>query len=155
MTRQTSLAEAKAHARALANEYGMGTAAKNQDGHMAALAFSLRDMNAKVMSLSGPIERVTSPERPFGAYLREFRDFLPWNGLTPVANRPFEVCAEAHLWLELTARGKKPRDYYEASFTKRGDLSAPCANCEQWVFNVFGHVFTPTLHYAGHPKQRP
>lgn len=94
--------------------------------------------------VSGPLERVVAPARPFIAYLREFRNFLPWDGLTGVANRPFEIRAEAHLWLELVARGKNPRDYYETSFTKRGDISAPCANCDQWVFKAFEMVFTPT-----------
>lgn len=35
--------------RTLANGYGIDTAVKNQDGLMAALAFSIKDANSRVM----------------------------------------------------------------------------------------------------------
>ena len=148
------MADGDKEARKLAKHYGMLTAGKNEDGHMLALAFSMRSKES-IMGISGGIEEISTPARPFAAYLREYAGLLPWKDLTPAERRPFSTCAEAHLWLELMGRAKNPRDYYAASFTKRGDLSAPCKNCEQWVFRTFGQVFTPTLHYANHPKQKP
>lgn len=154
MTRMQSAADAKKTARSLAKTYGNATTNRN-DSHMMALAFSLARPDEHKFAYSGHVRDVSTPVAPYAAYLELFKDTLPWNGLQPAENRPFENCAEAHLWLELRARAKNPRDYYETSFTGKGNLSAPCRNCEQWVFRAFGHVFTPSAHYAGHPKQRP
>lgn len=165
MSRRIKMADGDKEARRLAKHYGMTTAGKN-DGRMLALAFSIRSKDS-LLGISGHIEernedavegRIADrpdPSRPFAAYLREYEAILPWKGLTQAEHRAFSTCAEAHIWLELVSRAKNPRDYYAASFTKRGDLSAPCKNCEQWVFRTFGQVFTPSLHYANHPKQKP
>jgi hypothetical protein len=154
MTRLISLADANAQAKKLAHTYGMAPDAAD-DSRMRALSFSLRHTESSLLAVSGNVAEIATPAKPFAAYLKEFRDFLPWNGLQEIESRPFSTCAEAHLWLELRARAKDPLHYYEASFTRRGNLSAPCRNCEQWVFKAFGQVFTPSAHYAGHPKQRP
>lgn len=93
---------------------------------------------------------------PYPAYLRQYKDFLPWKGAPPIPpnGRGYENCAEAHVWLELRGRSKNPKLYTIASFNSAGEFAAPCQNCQQWVGKSFRYVDTPSRAYEGHPKQK-
>ncbi|MFC0397595.1 hypothetical protein [Paraburkholderia rhizosphaerae] len=145
--------------KAAANEYAISTRDKNTDNRMMSLAIS-SDAKLKVFAMSGgiaPPDGTVDPTKPYPQYLQLFEPKAPWRSLQVPgpANRPYSVCSEAHIWLELMGRGRNPRHYTLVSFNRLGIIAAPCANCSLWVENAFGAVYKETTSYAGHDRQRP
>ncbi|MEN9865623.1 MAG: hypothetical protein RL748_1213 [Pseudomonadota bacterium] len=126
----------------------------NQEKMGSMLSLALNGGEA-VSAQSGAPAGAASALNPYPAYLIEQADRLPWNGLTPTLARPHNTCAEAHLWCELTGRGKNPKNYTLVSFNAKGIIAAPCANCAQWVERAFGAVYAETTSYEGHARQKP
>lgn len=125
---------------------------KNDAGRMMSLAMS---GGSHIFAHSGAPAGKAGPLNPYPTYLIEYQNELPWNGLTPVAGRPHNCCAEAHIWCEIKARGKEPRNFVLVSFNSSGVIASPCANCAQWVEQAFGQVYKETPAYEGRSKQKP
>lgn len=145
--------------KAAANEYANLNRHKNTESRMMTLAIS-SDARQKVFGMSGnitPPDDKVDPTKPFPQYLAQFAPMLPWLTCPSPgpANRPYQVCSEAHVWLELMGRGRNPRDYTVVSFNKLGIIAAPCENCALWVEKAFGAVYKETTSYAGHDRQKP
>jgi hypothetical protein len=146
--------------KAAANEYAIKTRAKNVDNRMMSLAIS-SDGKLKVFGMSGGIkaddEDEVDPASPYPQYLNTFQAKTPWLALPlpSPAKRPYYVCSEAHVWLELMARNRNPEHYTIVSFNSLGIIAAPCANCALWVDKAFGAAYKETTTYEGHDRQRP
>lgn len=145
--------------KAAANEYAIKTRAKNVDDRMMSLAIS-SDGKLKVFGMSGGIKTddgEVDPAAPYAQYLDAYHARTPWLALPlpSPAKRPYYVCSEAHVWLELMGRNRNPEHYTIVSFNKLGIIAAPCANCALWVDKAFGAAYKETTTYEGHIRQRP
>ncbi|MFW6854758.1 hypothetical protein [Burkholderia gladioli] len=145
--------------KAAANEYAVKTRDKNVDGRMMTLAIS-SDGKQRVFGMSGgikPDDGEVDPAAPYAQYLETYRAKAPWLALPSPgpANRPYYVCSEAHVWLELMGRNRNPKQFTVVSFNRLGIIASPCANCSLWVENAFGALYKETTSYEGHDRQRP
>src|ERR1700754_3989595 len=131
--------------KAAANEYAIKTRSKNVEDRMMTLAIS-SDGKQKVFGMSGgikPDDGEVDPVAPYWQYLETYRAMTPWRHLPPT-KRPYHMCSEAHVWLELMARNHDPKRYTVVSFNKLGIIATPCANCALWVEKAFGNVYKET-----------
>ena len=145
--------------REVAHKVGSSRASHNDEARMVCAAVPPGE-NPKdiVVAFSGHIGRITDGPAaldPYPHLLRQYEAKLPWRGLTAPPNRAYSTCAEAHVWLDLCARAKDPRNYYLVSFNNFGEIANPCHNCAQWVDRAFALVHRETRAYEGHPKQKP
>jgi hypothetical protein len=145
--------------KAAANEYANRNRAKNVDDRMMSLAIS-SDGKLKVFGKSGGIkidDDEVDPAAPYSTYLKMYHARTPWLALPQPspAKRPYHVCSEAHVWLELMGRNHNPQNFTIVSFNKLGIIAAPCANCALWVDKAFGAAYKETTTYEGHIRQRP
>ncbi|MDG5495000.1 DUF4157 domain-containing protein [Niveispirillum sp. BGYR6] len=76
----------------------------------------------------------------------------PWSNLTPVLNRRFEDCAEAHIYAQIFENRDTPRLYKLISYNSLGETAPPCANCSLWVTKTFGMVIGGTATYRPNSK---
>jgi hypothetical protein len=140
----------KKDVRAAANDFA--ALHKRHAGSMMSPAMCGGD---KIFAISGLPAANATPSDPYPAYLIEYKNKLPWNGINPVLPRDHNTCAEAHVWCEVIARGKIPKNFILFSFNAQGIIASPCANCAQWVENAFGQVYKETTAYEKHTKQKP
>ncbi|ASI91759.1 hypothetical protein [Vibrio mediterranei] len=117
-------------------------------GKMMAFAY---DGKQAVFEASGYI-----PGKNYQEYAREFAAEAPWRSLIRKnLTRQFCDCAEAHVWLEIVARGKNPKNYIIGALNERGNFASPCQNCALWVDSTFKAVYRTTPAYEGRTKQVP